>query len=556
MNETNDLSFGPYNSSLLRLCVDSQNAKSAEALNESHQNAVVESLGSLADHIRLSIEEITTQKARFLPSFSRQSMTDIRRDYVPTTPAGVASIKASSQDATVILDSVRHFTAEAIHACKELEAEAQSAFECAQTLLSPVRKLPPVILKKIFHFYISSERPSDASDTDHADYGLYIIGSKKRPRITCPAMFLSWICWRWRRLLLSDPTFWSSLYLSCSKNLPLSVANLCHEHLSRAGNTPLTLYIDDCISENGKRVKEPPQSIEKRTFTDIILTRTENWSYVFLNADPLWFSYAARKLALQQNLIPLPNLKCLALEFKKFDVASHPDNSPIDAFLSSPGLKTFTANKLDWDTFQRFDFSQLTKLHIGIIGGNHIALFLSNLPALRSLTLDNVAQMDEVRTLPETEVVHRTLSSLRLSTGSCYPQFWRGLRLPTLNTFHFVSSDRGRDSGLLDISAVLLQSGCVLQDVTIEDIDSSQIGQFLMQHPSISRLTVSFTSANFLSRFHDLLAVLRGDQSGSNGERHEPVALAVQCLTISLSPFNFFPDPVREHPHHGKCSIG
>ncbi|KIK70302.1 hypothetical protein GYMLUDRAFT_236705 [Collybiopsis luxurians FD-317 M1] len=253
--------------------------------------------------------------------------------------------------------------------------------------------------------------------------------------------------------------------------------------------------------------------------------------HVILNADLQWFGYAARKLALQRNPIPFPNLKYLALELKKFDIAFHHDNPPMDALFLSPELETFAASELDWDTSRRFGFLQLTMLHIGVISGNHVALFLSHLPALQSLRVDDLAQIYGVQTLPATEIVHKTLSSLLLSTGSCYSQFWHGLRLPKPNAFHLSSSRSSqgrRESDLLEMSSVLRQLGCKLWDTTFE-------GSKCLRDGAIPGDTTIYLSAD---------TVLQGAQSGANGERYDPVALALQCLLIPLSPFKFFPDPL------------
>ncbi|KAK7461827.1 hypothetical protein VKT23_008257 [Stygiomarasmius scandens] len=95
-----------------------------------------------------------------------------------------------------------------------------------ETLLSPVRLLPPEILSEIFGYHCQE---------------LMHLGVAKP---SMPALTLSHTCSFWRQLALSTPSLWSSLHIDLGNELRHGEIQLIYLYLSNSSTSPLTLELE------------------------------------------------------------------------------------------------------------------------------------------------------------------------------------------------------------------------------------------------------------------------------------------------------------------------
>lgn len=188
------------------------------------------------------------------------------------------------------------------------KADLQTHVEMAQSLFSPIRKLPPEILSAIF--LDCNQR------TGH--HKAYI-----------PALALGSVSAYWRAVALATSSLWSNVRVDLEYNKRFQTP-LFEMLLARSRNTALTIALID------------PQ--ERLTSTDIaLLTRDcARWKSISLNPWP----HAALKLALFPIQGHLPLLESLSID--DLDIGSQ----PIKYFQIAPKLTRLSlacCNRLELD---------------------------------------------------------------------------------------------------------------------------------------------------------------------------------------------------------------
>ncbi|KAE9387470.1 hypothetical protein BT96DRAFT_927604 [Gymnopus androsaceus JB14] len=215
-------------------------------------NKIIQDLATSLDVLSPALETIA-QKTIIIDSFRKTVLDQARSGYVPSTSTELAEISKFSQDAHLILEHI-----------KEAENTTRVAYECSQTLLfSPIRKLPPEILTKMFHDHIFSQSEY-ALGVESQDNGEIVLVPPTL--ITCPSLHLGWVCSHWRQV----------------------------EFIFRSGNdSPLKLYI---MNRNDNSL-------------DAYSDHSARWSHVVLGVPSTWFARHSVEAG------TFPNLKHLDVMF-------------------------------------------------------------------------------------------------------------------------------------------------------------------------------------------------------------------------------------------------
>ncbi|THU92594.1 hypothetical protein K435DRAFT_612967, partial [Dendrothele bispora CBS 962.96] len=119
---------------------------------------------------------------------------------------------------------------QALDELKEKRAEVKRHLVEQRGLLAPIRKLPVEVLTIIFNFYCSSTYALSINVTHPS-------------RVILPATLdLAQTCSRWRKIVMSQPVLWSSLYIDL--DIPRRIYSLIHLYLRKSAHVPLNLHIE------------------------------------------------------------------------------------------------------------------------------------------------------------------------------------------------------------------------------------------------------------------------------------------------------------------------
>ncbi|KAF8306966.1 hypothetical protein DL93DRAFT_2171917 [Clavulina sp. PMI_390] len=101
---------------------------------------------------------------------------------------------------------------------------------------APVNRLPEEVLGQIFHLF----RPSPTRDEP-----IYSTRRGTASKMAALRAKFCAVCYRWREVILSDPTMWNVLYLAMDEgdNTPVDYIRWARLQLERSGNAPLDLSI-------------------------------------------------------------------------------------------------------------------------------------------------------------------------------------------------------------------------------------------------------------------------------------------------------------------------
>ncbi|KAE9382773.1 hypothetical protein BT96DRAFT_179954 [Gymnopus androsaceus JB14] len=122
--------------------------------------------------------------------------------------------------------------------CSPFGVESAKILELAKSLLSPIRRLPPEIMSLIFQL-----------ETDETIViGRIATSMSDKSDFSGSIFLLTWACAWWREIILSQPSFWTSMMISsqsANDNRDFETTNsLLRECLLRAGSTmPLRFYL-------------------------------------------------------------------------------------------------------------------------------------------------------------------------------------------------------------------------------------------------------------------------------------------------------------------------
>ncbi|KAE9404696.1 hypothetical protein BT96DRAFT_1016067 [Gymnopus androsaceus JB14] len=327
------------------------------------------------------------------------------------------------------------------------------ALACQESLLSPIRMLPPEVLSQIFSL-IS---------------GLIVL--HVRAKHTGAVFPLTWVCSYWREIIFFDPSLWSSLKLdleyddddSCSK-----VKNTADEFLLRSGTTPLCVAI--CSKSKSGR---PPARLHG--ILDLLAKYASQCRELHLTLSTykqvdhlLKQIHSHSPNAASPTGIELPILRVL-------DIPRFP-RTPIHL----PRLQTLYLTSLHAD--EAIDLKHLTALsiHTYTTGGRSFGVLLERFPLLEVISVKYVKRGETTISPDDSAAIRHThLVSIGLKhLDRSFPRrFWDSIYLPELFELDVEplsiicpSTKRRLD----ELKSMLIRSGCVLKRLNFEVLERAK----------------------------------------------------------------------------------
>ncbi|KIK59265.1 hypothetical protein GYMLUDRAFT_675397 [Collybiopsis luxurians FD-317 M1] len=365
-----------------------------------------------------------------------------RSNSIPTTSVELAQLRALIQD-----------TRNALKTCTDEKTHAQleQILRFQESLLSPIRTLPPEILYEIFKFLVTS--------INFTPFKLQ--GS---------VFTLTWVCFWWRNCALSHTTLWSSYTVGAAYlwDRNLSVDWLLKECLSRSGNySPLNITIMTSGEPFDTEIWTP------------LLDHTKRWRnlrLVPLNLSALL--YLRNELEVRQEdhdgltTTYFPYLEKLTLIIPNvLDMDELPIIPLHDLFSTCPSLHTLRMSHLRVSDI--LDFSHLTALRIDeCYQGRFFATLLAKCPLLQTFTVGRFISGNDPT--PTTSYIlrisHTNLTTLNLTwyDKNCAIGFWQYVSLPKLACLlvsvkgYQAFEANSRPDPLRELKKMILESKCSL----------------------------------------------------------------------------------------------
>ncbi|KAF7353671.1 hypothetical protein MVEN_01052000 [Mycena venus] len=163
-------------------------------------------------------------------------------------------------------------------------AELRRRSEQHKAIIAPIQRVPPEIMAEIFLQLAAIE--AEVEIDSRYDVGDYLVNKKPmvRPvRHRAPLIFGE-ISREWRFIMLSTPSLWNSISLSCTDEGVQTNISLCDLWLKRSGSLPLSirLFRDWDISHPSQKVIENFQDVMKT-----ILPYAQRWRILDLENLPV-----------------------------------------------------------------------------------------------------------------------------------------------------------------------------------------------------------------------------------------------------------------------------
>ncbi|KAH6896162.1 hypothetical protein BKA70DRAFT_1116954, partial [Coprinopsis sp. MPI-PUGE-AT-0042] len=252
----------------------------------------------------------------------------IGTNYVPTVDETVAirELIEAVEPRIVSLDAE-------IDALKKRRAIYASFVADHRALISPIRHMPPDILRNIFSHCVPYDTPGKVMQASEAP------------------LLLVQICRHWRDLAIKTPTLWSTIFLkipvppkgnSYQGNIPQalfvslanvwrrkveSLVNITTAWLSRAEGCPLSIFFRDinAIRAPGPQVFNEDFTLEPvKLLTSLICARSSQWAYLDLRVTE---SSPREETFLSLSPSQAPRLRSIRVEWMPrqtiFDITTH-----------------------------------------------------------------------------------------------------------------------------------------------------------------------------------------------------------------------------------------
>ncbi|KAF5365544.1 hypothetical protein D9757_010916 [Collybiopsis confluens] len=309
----------------------------------------------------------------------------------------------------------------------------------SQSLLSPIRKLPPEVLTSIF-----------------TSVGLQITVSLTQTcKLRSAAFGLTWVCTWWRSLILSESKMWSCYEMDFRSVLSLSSEFIefireCMEVRARSAMLQFSLAgVDQMLSTN------------RLQLLDVVIPSAQRWRSAafkfFAGLDDL---REMLQVSSASSTKDYPYLESLEIPIRVHEISI--------VFRGFPRLRRLKAFHLDHSDAHKL--SNLTSLEVQEFIGYSITQLLVLCPALETLSVWRFERAPSIP-LPSSyaEYHHTRLSHLYFQFGdseSCNIMF-HGLYLPALThlsvTYKFIQDGRA----LHKLAETLTRSRCSLQRITV-----------------------------------------------------------------------------------------
>ncbi|KAF5358744.1 hypothetical protein D9757_012248 [Collybiopsis confluens] len=414
-------------------------------------------------HLDNFVAEATLAKSELSELLQRNRANDI-----PKTPAERSQMK-------LILDEAQGDLGWCDQAISDLDKQLAKLKKCRrdilrkriaprQSLLSPIRRLPPEILILIF------------TNLDLLVAHNYLFFWQNR--LESEIFALTWVCTQWRELVLSQSQLWArfKVELALFHEIPTQFLNFAIECFKvRSGtaqvsftlvgysDTPFTLPILDVIPRAVERWKAARfEAATAKKFVEFLLER-------YFGPGVTTFPY-------------LESFALLANEAEKSKVFEL-----IRSLRHCPRLRHLSVSHLDPSvTFTVM--TNLTSLELRDFAGHCLTQLLKQCPSLKQLTVRNFTQVQ----VPTADYCHTRLSQLNIekAKGGLGTEWSSGLRLPALTHLLFNYQSESWSEALQELANLLLRSKCSLTQIQltknyIADSDASAKAKFLSDVSSV-----------------------------------------------------------------------
>ncbi|KAJ7583477.1 hypothetical protein C8J56DRAFT_210641 [Mycena floridula] len=397
---------------------------------------------------------IALSKFRQLHLFDR-----LRIDRHPSTAETNQLMQITSEAQCEILAYDREICKlnEALLRLEQDKRELKSHIEMSQSLLSPIRRLPPEILSEIFRAYCSG-------------------GNLLWHDIQVPAMTLRKVCKSWESAAAATKDLYSSVSLTISVS-----AHRRKQHsamgflLSQSGNFPLTVEIDVLRNQESLALALLVQESSRWRSLDLMLPRFANDFF------PEVLSQIRGQLSALEQLC-----------YTKY--GSSATATAVDIFDSAPNLKKFQVHGSPIPLTPPLQILTLSCTSVSL--QSLLNLILSN-PQLNELVFD-CFNVKESRRHPSTDLhVTSNIRSLEFRVvDQCAQDIWSllpHLTLPLLRQITFADAEACGGSFHADrFSTFLSRSGCTLTHLKFDQFSISPTAfvALLRTLPSLTHLTV------------------------------------------------------------------
>ncbi|KAF5371797.1 hypothetical protein D9758_003508 [Tetrapyrgos nigripes] len=397
-----------------------------------------------------------------------------------------------------------------------------------RSLLAPIRRLPPEVLKLVFESFCNE-------------------GATFCEEIWSPPAQLSRVCVGWRDLARRTPTLWSSLRIEQSALETFSVekiVSLLTMHLELSQKAPLDLFVSIKALDNEDPYNEDPA----RLILEMLFSQSTRWRDVNLDLP----KFITADLDSLRGKIPL-------IQFLDISDWEALDQQPASmcAFEIAPSLKalalSYTINKL------ALPWEQITDFSIGLGSAWRILNALSTASEAREVQLVrcNLSGSSDPQDVP---VVH-SLTSLSIIVDRVDPDFhhwFKWLTLPNLTSLKIAAYDPSFPAACTSVfedncfPSFLSRSSCTITSLSLINLplsDSDAI-TLLIALQSLSSLTIherdkpkSSTSPNttLTNTFFKSLTI---EYNTAFSNRHSPYLQLKRLRSLDLRLHDAFPAKV------------
>ncbi|KAE9385517.1 hypothetical protein BT96DRAFT_928755 [Gymnopus androsaceus JB14] len=326
--------------------------------------------------------------------------------------------------------------------------------ELQESLLSPIRTLPPEIMSEIFEFVIFE---LDTPERNTVEPGVI------RACVRGSIYPLTWVSSWWREIIVSQPSFWSCLLVELAEPV-LDIIPILGMCLARSGAAPLRLGLLP-----GKIELTPGLC----SVLDDLARHADRWKEFVFWGDLPSLDYILKQA---RNFTEFSILDALAIFVN--DISANSPGILGDSFIHSPRLRNLRISHLcATDTIE---LTHLSTLRITLYRGSAFAVLLEKCPTLETLTVHRISKAfgDEATSILIPCVRHTQLRTLELIINKdLVVDAWQSVQLPNLINIQIRGINKGSFCDVAkqrfdELKVMLSYSQCVLDRVQLlGDID-------------------------------------------------------------------------------------
>ncbi|KAJ7096072.1 hypothetical protein C8R44DRAFT_989381 [Mycena epipterygia] len=343
-----------------------------------------------------------------------------------------------------------------------------------QSLFSPIRKLPPEILRLVLEL--------SAGANHFKEDGKSVSGGTR----------VSSVCYHWRMIALSTPRIWATFivdFVARAQNTSMGFVSAIERHLRLAGDAELELDL-----------RAPESVVVDHEVLELFATHASRWRSATFKLESI--TPRAREI-LETALDKMPSLE--SLHIHRLFKSSNSSAINIGFFKSCPALRNLSLVEYNPTAASTIPWAQLTSIHFAPSDAGIINTVLDRCPSLVSVSLSvptsyNLERVNDaidprILQLQTLRIESRYLTGYRALSGIL--TVCRGMTLPALTSLTIVSTlrrkTRASDESRFEertwpqeaVVSMLTRSACKLRILRLQGIplDTSQALQLLRLAP-------------------------------------------------------------------------